>query len=185
MALGGNSYPYAATSEMIDKCLLILRSNCSSLERLDIFIDPDEMLQAIPCLTRWIASYALVASLRLAMKVTVTGDHQPDLEDARDLLYGRFGEPDKRSEGWSESPYSGADWPRVLKAVEHMPNAGCFTFHTTDVSVGEEEVLDTYCAWGFHLAKVVHQKGTHETSGAYTYTWEKVEKDEVEQNSNQ
>lgn len=182
MAIGQEAYPYTASVQVVDEYLPILKSNCSRLERLDIFIYADEMVQAIPCLTKWVASTPASIRPRLALNAAVTGDHEPDLEEAADLLNGKLGEPGMRNVGWTMSPYSVADWPGVSETVEHMPNARTIVFHTTDLSVGEEEVLDAYCAWGFHLEKFVHEQGSGRIRGEYTYTWQEVGKDDkVEQ----
>ena len=66
------------------------------------------------------------------------------------------------------------EWLRVAETVENMSKAKYITFHTTRLSVGEEDALDEYCVRGFRLRKTVHQQGTQISYGVCTYTWEKV-----------
>jgi hypothetical protein len=174
---------HSTSVQLVDKYLPILKSNCSRLEHLDIFIYATEMIQAIPCLTKWVASNPVSVRPRLALKATVTGK-LPNVEEAVDLLSGRLGEPGKRNEKWTMSPYRFISWPSVSETVEHMPNARTITFHTTGLSVGEKVVLDAYCAWGFHLEKLGHQQGIGRLGGEYTYTWQEVGKDAKVEQSN-
>ena len=58
--------------------------------------------------------------------------------------------------------YRSSERPRVAQTVEDMPNARYIIFHATNLSAGEEEILDAYFAWDFCLGKVVYQQGTRE-----------------------
>jgi hypothetical protein len=149
VTLGWNATCTTASSHCIDEHFLNLKGICTGLERLNIFTDADNLVQAIPYLIRWILSKLVEVRAHLALKTTVTGIHQPGFEDAENLLRGRFGEPDEQKKDWETSFYCNHRWPKVAKTVVNMPSTRYITFHTADLSVGEEEVLEAYCARGF------------------------------------
>ena len=74
--VGRNAEYAVAPSECLGEHFLNLESNCTRLKRLDIFKDADEVVQAIPYLTKWISSALGDVHTQLAFKTTVAAGIQ-------------------------------------------------------------------------------------------------------------